>query len=451
MWSVRSPHMDADQAAPRDRVARFAFTFLGASLLLIPSRLVFAPLGSAGTVAQVTGLVLVVWWLQAQVMGRWRKRLPLTGVAVLVYLASTLASYVAAVRRPIAPIEISAADRGLISALAYTGIVLALIDGIEARATLDVVLRRLVAFGGAIGLLGMIQFATGILFIDYIDIPGLTPNYALGGVDSRAGLNRPSGTAIHPIEFGAVLTMLLPLALHYALHDENRSALKRWAPVAAMAGSIGVCISRSALVSAFVVLVVLLPTWSPGLRRRAYVAVVGAGAVFYLLVPGMLGTIASLFVGIGGDTSAQSRTDSAAIALEFFPRSPLFGRGARTFLPSYRILDNQYLLSLIETGLVGVAALLFVVGAAVGCAYAARRRAADAATRSLAMSLIASIVTAAVSTSLYDAFSFPMAVTLFFVMVGAAGTLKRLVPIPSHQPTDAFQFRQISTSEREIP
>ena len=51
----------------------------------------------------------------------------------------------------------------------------------------------------------------------------------------REGLTRPAGTTIHPIEFGAVLTMILPIALHYALHDKYRSKLARWFPVAAIA------------------------------------------------------------------------------------------------------------------------------------------------------------------------------------------------------------------------
>ena len=49
---------------------------------------------------------------------------------------------------------------------------------------------------------------------------------------------------------------------------------------------------------------------------------------------------------------------SYAIAGEFIGRAPIFGRGFSTFLPSYRILDNQYLGLLIETGIVGLVAFL---------------------------------------------------------------------------------------------
>jgi O-antigen ligase len=347
----------------------------------------------------------------------------MVGVATLTFLASILASYVAAATRPIPPIEIRAADRGLISALAYTGMVLAMIEGLRHRRSLDVVLMRLVTFGGIIAGLGLVQFATGRQLTDFIEIPGLSANFELGGLESRGGLNRPSGTAIHPIEYGAVLTMLLPLALHYAMYAKERSTLARWWSVALIAGSIGICISRSAVVSAVLGLAILVPSWSPSLRRRAYVAIIGVLVTFYLFVPGLLGTLTAMFTGIAQDNSAQSRTDSYGIALDFIPRALWFGRGSRTFLPSYRILDNQFILSLIETGVVGVAAFLFAAGAGVFGAHRVRRRSTDRSTRDLAQALIASIAAATLSTALYDSFSFPMAATLFFVLLGASGAL----------------------------
>ncbi len=74
----------------------------------------------------------------------------------------------------------------------------------------------------------------------------------------------------------------------------------------------------------------------------------------------------------------------------------------------------------------GVAAFILLVVAVVVAARQIRRRSTDPRVRSLAQALMASVATAAVSTALYDAFSFPMAVTLFFVMVGACGALAML-------------------------
>ena len=76
-----------------------------------------------------------------------------------------------------------------------------------------------------------------------------------------------------------------------------------------------------------------------------------------------------LFTGISQDDSALSRTDSYDLAAQFIERSPVFGRGLSTFLPSYRILDNQYLGLLIETGVVGTAAFLALLTTALVVAY----------------------------------------------------------------------------------
>src|SRR2546430_13733022 len=65
----------------------------------------------------------------------------------------------------------------------------------------------------------------------------------------------------------------------------------------------------------------------------------------------------SLFTGISRDDSALSRTDSYAVAGAFISRAPLLGRGPATWLPPYRILDNQFLGSLIEIGVGGTTCL----------------------------------------------------------------------------------------------
>jgi hypothetical protein len=65
---------------------------------------------------------------------------------------------------------------------------------------------------------------------------------------------------------------------------------------------------------------------------------------------------------------------------------------------------------------------------------AVRRRSADPATRSLAQALTASIAAAACSFALYDAFSFPMAASLLFLIMGCVGALARVTPKPSSFP-----------------
>lgn len=403
-------------------------TFIIVVLIAIPSKLIFAPLGSAGTPAQIAGLVVLALWIVTRLLlpSGARTRQPLQ-LAMIAFVASILTSYVAANVRPIERVEVSAADRGLLSALAWLGMFLAFSDGLANRAQLLTVLRRLSYAGGAVAALGLFQFATKLKLVDKITIPGLTLNGEIE-LDSRGGgLVRAVGTAIHAIEFGAVLTTILPIAIHFAMTDDGRSRFARWWPVVAIMAAIPMSISRSAIVATVVVMAFLLPTFSPGVRSRALALMAMLGVVLYVTVPGLAGTFRSLFTGISEDTSTTSRTDSYNLAWDFIWRAPVFGRGFRTFLPSYRILDNQYLNILIETGFVGLCATLTLFAMGVGTGLSIRRSTSDPVMRSLGVSLAASVAAGTLCLALYDGFSFPMAASLIFITLGATAAARRIL------------------------
>jgi O-antigen ligase len=401
-------------------------------LVVIPSRLIFAPLGSAGTPAEVLGMVLFAVWLTAAVNNPGRRQRGAEPIRTFAWLfvGAVLVSYVAANSRAMFGAEARAADSGLLMVCSWMGVMLMAMDRVPTRERLDVLLRRLVLLAGALATLGLLQFATKMPFTNYLQVPGLVANRGLVSVLGRDGLARPAGTASHPIEFGAVLTMALPIALHYAMTDRHRPALRRWYPVLAMAFAVPISISRSAVISLIVVLCFMLPTWPRAARRRAYAAILALFGAVYVMVPGLLGTIGHLFTGISGDSSAQSRSGSYSLAYDFISRTPIFGRGFLTFLPAYRILDDQYLGLLIETGVVGLAAYLgLLVSGVVGGLRV--RRTANQIDGLLGVSLAASVASALASFALFDAFSFPMAGSLSFLILGCVGALRRFARMPS--------------------
>ena len=114
-----------------------------------------------------------------------------------------------------------------------------------------------------------------------------------------------------------------------------------------------------------------------------------------------------------------------ALAFEFIRQHPVFGRGLSTFLPSYRILDNQYLV-LIEAGIVGLVAFLALLVTALVVALRLSRTLPDPSDRSLARSLMATIACAAISCVTFDAFGFPQVSGMLFFAIGAIGALIRL-------------------------
>lgn len=423
------------------------YLWVGA-LVLIPENLVLKPLGGAGSPAQIIGLFAGAWWLGAQ-LGRTGPRAPsrrsYTLLSVLVFSGLILVSYIVAVSRPISELEISAADRGLLQFASWLGVFLLVATEMDGRAPLDRALRLLVGVVGIAALLGVTQFMTGTSFVDSISIPGLSPNQTLTSVYDRNGFARSAGTSIHPIEFGVLLTMTLPFALHYAVTDIRRSPLLRWAPLIAIAIAIPVAVSRSALIGVVVVLAIILPGWPAHRRRLTYAAVVAIVGVVYVAVPGLLGTLAGLFTGVGTDDSSLSRTDSYDLAFSFIERAPLLGRGFFTFLPEYRILDNQYLGLVIEMGIVGLASFLgiFLSGAIEASRLAAG--APDETSRSLARALTASVVAGACSYATFDALSFNQVACVTFFVLGGIAMLTR-----NQGPNGDFDLGPVQRPARQV-
>ncbi len=398
-------------------------------LVCLPARLVFAPLGAAGTPAQLLGIAGAGWWLWHQCARRqsFAPRVAPVRRAMLLFCASVLGSFIAATLRPIDAVELSTGTMGLLSLLSWLGVLLVAHDGITDRQRLDTLLRRLTLSAGLVALLGLMQFATGKAFTDLIQVPGLSVSTPLFGVAERDGLPRPAGTALSPIEFGVFLSMTLPLAIHYAVQDAHRGhgLVRRWFPVVALSAAIPLCISRSALLGTVVVLAFLAPTWTRSMRRVTALAIALVLSAGFVVVPGLLGSLIKLFTGISNDNSATSRTDSYPLAWEFIVRDPLLGRGFLTFLPKYRILDNQYLLQLVDTGVVGLLCLLVVLGTGVVVGLRMRYQLTDAADRDLALCLSAGIASGAASFAFFDALSFPMVAGAVFLQIGAVGALSR--------------------------
>jgi len=432
-------------------------TVWAAALVLIPANLVVQPLGAAGSPAQLLGLVAGTWWVGAQLNRAYATLTPPKPVrrAAVIFAGAVLVSYVVATSRAIQAVELNAADRGLLLIASWLGIALMSGDGIPSRERLDTLLRRIVVMAGWVAVLGAVQFFTGMSFIDQLTIPGLSPNADVASIYNRNGFARAAGTSTHPIEFGVMLTMLLPVALHYALTDAHRSRLRRWWPVAAIAVAVPVTMSRSTIIGVAVVLLVILPTWDKTRRRKAYAAVVTLLLAVYLAVPGLLGTMTGLFTGFSTDNSTQSRIDSYTLAWTFIRRSPVFGRGFSTFLPEYRILDNQYLGLLIETGIVGLSTFVALVIIGMRIAARLRRASTDPVLRSLLRSFVACVAAAACAFATFDAFGFVQVAGLLFLVLGCVSVVWRLETLPATAVSvplaDRLTARALRRRERAQP
>ncbi|GAA5081960.1 O-antigen ligase [Thermocatellispora tengchongensis] len=419
--SLRPPRMV--QIDPVSVLTVFLIT-----LLVLPARYIVGPLGGAGTPATVMAVLMLVWYALSTLSPRWtplRGPQPLRHV-ILFFALALLAGYVAGTTRPLSADELNTADMALIQLAGWAGIALVTADGIAGMDRLEDIRHRLVIGAAFVASIGLIQFFTGIEPSRFLALPGLVENGA-SMLFEREDFFRPMGTATHPIEMGMVLAMVLPLALHGALYGPERMRRRRWIMVVLIAVAAPMSVSRSALLGLAVALIVLLPVWPPAWRLRALL-ITGIGVILMrLAVPGLIGTVLNLVTVIGEDDSTVARTDDYAEVVRAWAVRPFFGQGTGTYLPTiYRVLDNQYLLTLVEAGLVGLLALLALLCSGWMLARGARRASADPAARHLAQCLAASVAVAIFGFGTFDAFSFPMISNVLFLILGFCGALWRL-------------------------
>jgi hypothetical protein len=413
-------------------------------LVLIPPTYIVEPLGGVGTPATVVALgALMLWVIGLLAPGTYlcRTVVPVR-VVIGVFVATTFMSYAMAHVRYVPAVELLASDRALLQLFAWGGVALLAAEGLRDREELYRVLRVFVAAVAVMALVGLFQFRFGIDFAENAKrIPGLHQNADLVSIQDRSGFRRPAGTATHPIEFGCVIAMALPLALHLARFDLARSALRRWYPVAAILIGIPVAVSRSAVLASLVAAVVIFIGLDPRVRPRALVVAAGFLVVTYATTPGLLGTIGGLFVNAGSDSSISYRTNDYATVGEFIRQSPLLGRGPGTFVAGpYIVLDNQYLLTAIEIGLIGLAVVIGYLVAAAFLGRGARHLSKELDTRDFGQALAATSLAGAVAALTFDGFSFLMFAGVVPIGLGIAGALWKLTRVAKRRSEAAPPF-----------
>jgi O-antigen ligase len=397
-------------------------------LFMLPAQLIFGPLGASGSPASVVGIGLVLYWLAMRLVPDSGAAVGLQPIRIAVglFVVSIMLAYMVGTLRPLPPDQLSGADRGLLSMLSWLGVALVAADMLRTGESVRRLIRIVVVLVGIIAAMGLLQFATGFNLADLYHIPGLKINYDVAVVSERSDFRRVAATASHPIEFGVVLAMTLPLALHVAFNAKDRKWLW-WGIVLLIGVASPMSLSRSAILGLFVAFIVLFCGW-PSSRRMGVLLVLPVFVVVLrFAIPGLVGTIKSLFTGLSKDESIQGRTDDYKVVGQFISKSPWFGRGFGTFLPhDFFTLDNQYLGMIIECGYVGFAALvqLFLVGFVT--ARGARVRLTDPEQRDLAQSLAASVLVAGFGYVTFDGLGFTMVTGLLFLLLGCIGALWRV-------------------------
>lgn len=402
------------------------------ALLIIPARLVLSFVPMTLPPALVIALLLGVLWLATQMvdtlgMGKGRN---VVRTAVGLYLAAHLATYGVATRRWLPTDELTTADSSIVRIVATISVAVFICDAVRTKERLDKVLKLILGCAAVIAFVGLVQFGLGIDLAGYVSIPGLRAQengYAV--MESRSIFRRPTGTTNHPIEYGLVCAMAVPLGAHYVFkaRDEGTPHL-RWLACLGLVGlGAMTALSRTAILVMAVAGVVMIATLP---RKRKITALVVGGGFFLgasLVVPGLFGTLRGMFSNIEDDPSVKARTADYAAASEQIDLNPMLGRGFGTFLPTkYTILDNQFLLTLIENGYLGLFALIGMFLAAAFAAIRVRMISDDQHLRGLAACVLSAVLAGGIGAFTFDLLGFGVATGLVFTMIGLAGAMLRI-------------------------
>lgn len=421
---------------PAARVRRAdGATIVGVYVVLVtvlPAKLVLSGVPLDLTPPLLLALGIGATWVCAQMISTSgvAKGRSIVRSALLVFGTAQLATYGFATFRGLPADELRAADRSLITILALLALGIAVCDGVRGVARVERLLTLLVAGATVMAAVGALQFLAGVDLTTSFSLPGLRSVANEATILDRSTFRRPSGTAGHPIEYGVVCALALPLALHFTFRA-RRLRVRSWhwqLCVVILGSGVAFSLSRSAILAVAVAGLVLFAGWSWERRLNVLTVVVGAALALRLAVPGLVGTIFGLFANLNSDVSVSGRTQDFGPAFDAIAQSPWLGRGFGTFLPTkYFYLDNQYLGTLIENGVIGLIALAGVLLGGMYAAVRVRLRAADQHTRDLAHALLACLAVPLVAAATFDLLSYAMITGLTFVLIGAAGALWREV------------------------
>lgn len=393
------------------------------TILVIPSDAVFSPLGASGYVASMVALVAFAWNAM-RVLGGMDRRIapgnPLRAVLTLFWLI-TLASYLKFHLLPQDSVSTLAADRWLLLLLGITGVILVSGKALMSPDDLMVLLRTASWAGAFCGLVAGLQFWTSVDLAPILrQVPGLTVSAADFGIQLRGALNRVAGTAIHPIELGTTAALLLPLALHVLLFDKNRPTWRRLLPFLLIALSVPASVSRSGILAMSVSMGVYVLCQPPIRRLKGIMLVPVAVTAVFVSTPGLIGTLASFFEAGTSDPSISTRVGDYPFVEHLVSQRPLLGMGGGTFLPKdvFEILDNQYLKTSTELGLLGLVILIAYLLVPFFLALACWRRTRDPLMASASAACAGSAASAVASAFTFDAFSFPMFTGVHALVLG---------------------------------
>lgn len=306
----------------------------------------------------------------------------------------------------------------------------------------DFLVKVLVLGGALLAIFAIAESRTGVNAFDRLGaLPFIEPVQVVEA-ETRGGRFRAFGSAQHPIALGAAFALLVPLGVYLAVALQRR----RWWIATALLGFGALApVARTAVV--MVITCIAVFAWlRPRQVLRLWPMLLPALVAIHLVLPSTIGTLRASFFPEGGliadqsqsvGSRGQGRWADLGPSLAEYSEKPILGQGFGTRVvdgetPNAQILDNQWLASLLQIGIVGAFALLWLFLRVIRLLAREARLALDPSKGWLCVALTASIVAYAVGMLTFDAFSFIQVTFILFIFLGlAAGLTRKDARIPA--------------------
>ena len=343
---------------------------------------------------------------------------------------------------------------------------------VRTRAVLDWLVKVLVIAGTIEGFSAIVERKKNFSIFNHEHL--LLPIFhfntqVLGSALIRGGNLRAAGSAGQPIELSATMAMLVPFAIYLGVSRGHR----RWFGAAlVLLGGDFAGGSRTGLIAILVMLIVFIAL-RPRQTFRCWPALIPILIVVHFLDPGALGGLYQGFfpqggllaqeqngtvIGAGGVQENESRLSRWGPELHAFASyNPLFGEGfgtrinGRTSLnqkitgfgdysfngqqlptsdskDNAEILDDQWLGTLLETGVLGMIGWLWLFCLAIWRLSKRAKLERDTPEGLLPVAMAASLAGFVASMWFYDAFTFTQGDFLMHLLIGFSAVLL-LLPV----------------------
>lgn len=369
---------------------------------------------------------LFVWLLQTVVRGKIIYRSTSMDLPILLYLA--VAIFLFLVRSP----QLNVAIEGVRVYIEYIFWFFVVSNLLVNKRQAQILINWLVALGTIVALHGVYQYIIGV------QIPS-------SWVDSTESIRtRVFSIVGSPNVLGSFLVMMIPITVSQVLTAQGR--LQKYFYVIClvpMVLSLMFTYSRGAwlaMIGAFFIYG-LIYNW------RILLPLSAVGLAALKLIPGISSRLDYMFSLAYMLSSARAgRIARWNMAIAKLTNHPFTGEGFGRFggavaarhIPSSVYVDNFYLKTAAESGIIGLAALLWLYVSGIRCALHSYKVLSDPYLKGLAGGLIASLLGVLLHNTVENIFEVPMMSTYFWLLLGLTAALPHIeaeenLPISTEQ------------------